>query len=64
MGVVFSGFVAVLTFVAHHKLPYRRMLVLTRVLLGVVLVVTVGSKRKRCNSRTGSQRRGFRLSPV
>ncbi|MGA8104632.1 MAG: hypothetical protein WB869_20905 [Candidatus Acidiferrales bacterium] len=39
MGVVFSGFVAILTFVAHHKLPYRRMLVLTRVLLGVVLVV-------------------------
>lgn len=36
--------VAVLTFIAHHKLPYRRMLVLTGVLLGVVLLVMVGEE--------------------
>jgi high-affinity iron transporter len=32
----------VLTFVAHHKLPYKRMLVLTGALIGLVLVVMVG----------------------
>ncbi|HEX5504371.1 MAG TPA: hypothetical protein VFW96_17235, partial [Thermomicrobiales bacterium] len=31
-----------LTFVAHERLPYKRMLVLTGVLLGFVLVVMVG----------------------
>ncbi|MGA7293971.1 MAG: FTR1 family protein, partial [Terriglobales bacterium] len=44
IGVLFSGIVAVLTFVAHHKLPYRRMLVFTGILLGVVLVVMVGEQ--------------------
>lgn len=44
MGVLLSGIVAVLTFVAHHKLPYRRMLVLTGILLGVVLIVMVGEQ--------------------
>ncbi len=33
---------ASLTFWLHHKLPYSRMLVLTGVLLGVVLVVMIG----------------------
>ena len=33
---------AYLTMVAHHKLPYRKMLVLTGVMLGVVFVVMVG----------------------
>jgi high-affinity iron transporter len=36
--------VAVLTFVAHRRLPYRRMLVLTGVLLGLVLLVMVGEQ--------------------
>ncbi|MGB0096264.1 MAG: hypothetical protein WBP81_27460, partial [Solirubrobacteraceae bacterium] len=31
-----------LTFVAHHKLPYKRMLVLTGAMIGFVLVVMVG----------------------
>ena len=33
---------ASLTFVAHRRLPYRRMLVLTGFLLGLVLLVMVG----------------------
>lgn len=44
VGVVFAGIVAVLTFIAHHKLPYRKMLELTGVLLGAVLLVMVGEQ--------------------
>ena len=33
--------VGVAVFWLHHKLPYRRMLVLTGVLVGVVLVVMI-----------------------
>jgi len=44
LGLFFSGIVAVLTFIAHQKLPYRKMLVLTGVLLGVVLLVMVGEQ--------------------
>jgi len=44
LGLVLSGMVAVLTFVAHRKLPYRKMLVLTGILLGVVLLVMVGEQ--------------------
>jgi high-affinity iron transporter len=44
LGLVFSSAVAVLTFVAHRKLPYRRMLVFTGVLLGLVLFVMVGEQ--------------------
>jgi len=43
-GCFLAGIVAVLTFIAHHKLPYRRMLELTGVLLGVVLLVMVGEQ--------------------
>jgi hypothetical protein len=43
-GLLFTGIVAVLTFVAHQKLPYRRMLVLTGIMLGVVLLVMVGEE--------------------
>ena len=39
-----QGIVAVLTFVAHRQLPYRKMLILTGVLLGVVLLVMVGEQ--------------------
>jgi high-affinity iron transporter len=42
LGLFFSAIVAVLTFVAHHHLPYKKMLVLTGVLLGAVLLVMVG----------------------
>ncbi len=44
LGLLFTGVVAVLTFVAHRKLPYRRMLVLTGVMLGAVLLVMVGEQ--------------------
>lgn len=44
VGLLFSGIVAVLTFIAHRRLPYRRMLVLTGVMLGVVLLVMVGEQ--------------------
>jgi high-affinity iron transporter len=44
VGVFFSAIVAVLTFMAHHKLPYRKMLELTGILLGVVLLVMVGEQ--------------------
>lgn len=44
LGLMFTGAVAILTFLAHRKLPYRRMLVLTGVLLGLVLLVMVGEQ--------------------
>jgi high-affinity iron transporter len=44
VGLFLSGIVAVLTFVAHRQLPYRRMLVLTGGLLGGVLLVMVGEQ--------------------
>ena len=44
IGLAFSAIVAVLTFVANRRLPYRKMLVLTGVLLGVVLLVMVGEQ--------------------
>ncbi|HUJ10999.1 MAG TPA: FTR1 family protein [Verrucomicrobiae bacterium] len=44
LGLFFTGIVAVLTFLAHHRLPYRKMLVLTGILLGVVLLVMVGEQ--------------------
>jgi high-affinity iron transporter len=44
LGLLFSGIVALLTFIAHRRLPYRRMLVLTGILLGVVLLVMVGEQ--------------------
>ena len=43
-GLFFSGLVAVLTFVAHRRLPYRKMLILTGVMLGFVLLVMVGEQ--------------------
>lgn len=44
LGSAFAGVVAILTFIAHRKLPYRKMLVLTGVLLGLVLIVMVGEQ--------------------
>ena len=43
-GVAASGIIAVLTFVAHRRLPYRRMLVWTGLMLAVVLLVMVGEE--------------------
>ena len=44
IGLFCSGIVAVLAFVAHRRLPYRKMLILTGVLLGFVLLVMVGEQ--------------------
>lgn len=44
LGALFSGTVAVLTFVAHRKLPYKKMMVLTGLMLAVVLLVMVGEQ--------------------
>jgi high-affinity iron transporter len=41
-GLAGTAAVGVLTFWLHRRLPYKRMLVLTGVLLGVVLVVMIG----------------------
>ena len=43
-GLFFTGIVAVLTFIAHRRLPYRKMLILTGGMLGVVLLVMVGEQ--------------------
>ena len=42
LGLVGTTVVGILTFWLHHKLPYKKMLVLTGVLVGVVLVVMIG----------------------
>ncbi|HUA65849.1 MAG TPA: FTR1 family protein [Alphaproteobacteria bacterium] len=44
LGLFFTGIVAALTFLAHRRLPYRKMLVLTGLLLGIVLLVMVGEQ--------------------
>src|SRR5438309_2645155 len=43
-GIALSAIVAVLTFVLQQRLPYRRMLITTGILLGVVLLVMVGEQ--------------------
>jgi high-affinity iron transporter len=42
LGLAATAVVGALTFWLHAKLPYRRMLILTGVLVGVVLVVMIG----------------------
>ena len=44
LGILLSGLVAVLTFVAHSRLPYRKLLVSTGVMLGFVLLIMVGEQ--------------------
>jgi len=44
LGLLLSGFVAVLTFVAHSRLPYRKLMIATGVMLGFVLLVIVGEQ--------------------
>ncbi len=44
LGLFLSGIVAVLTFVLQQHLPYRKMLITTGILLGVVLEVMVGEQ--------------------
>jgi high-affinity iron transporter len=42
IGLAATALVGIVTFWLHHRLPYKRMLVLTGVLVGVVLVVMIG----------------------
>jgi high-affinity iron transporter len=42
LGIAGTAVVGVLTFYLHRKLPYKKMLVLTGAMLGVVLVVMIG----------------------
>src|SRR6476620_3540646 len=44
LGLALTGMVAVLTFVLQQRLPYRKMLIATGILLGVVLLVMVGEQ--------------------
>lgn len=44
IGLVLTLIVGVLTFVAQYRLPYRKMLIFTGVLLGAVLMVMVGEQ--------------------
>jgi high-affinity iron transporter len=44
LGIALSAIVAVLTFVLQQKLPYRKMLITTGILLGAVLLVMVGEQ--------------------
>src|SRR6195256_1304218 len=44
LGFVLTAMVAVLTFVLQQRLPYRKMLITTGILLGVVLLVMVGEQ--------------------
>jgi high-affinity iron transporter len=42
IGLFFTAIVGILTFLAHRKLPYKKMLIVTGFLLAMVLVVMVG----------------------
>jgi high-affinity iron transporter len=44
VGLALSSVVAVLTFIGQRRLPYRKMLIFTGVLLGIVLLVMVGEQ--------------------
>ena len=44
LGVLFTAIVAILNFLAHRRLPYRKMLVFTGAMLGAVLLVMVGEQ--------------------
>jgi high-affinity iron transporter len=44
LGLALTAMVAVLTFVLEQRLPYRKMLITTGILLGMVLLVMVGEQ--------------------
>ena len=44
LGALLAGIVALLTFVLHHRLPYKRMLIATGAMLAIVLLVMVGEQ--------------------
>ncbi|MCL6527716.1 MAG: FTR1 family protein [Thermaceae bacterium] len=48
IGLALTAMAAVITFLSHHKLPYKKMLILTGVMLGGVLLVMVGESVQEC----------------
>ena len=44
LGLLFTAAIGVLTFALHERLPYRRLLIITGVMLVVVLLVMVGEE--------------------
>jgi len=44
IGLALTLVVAVITFWAHHRMPYRKMLIFTGIMLGFVLLVMVGEE--------------------
>lgn len=42
IGFLLTFIVAILTFIANEKLPYKKMLIITGIMLGIVLLVMVG----------------------
>ena len=44
LGLFFTIVVAILNFVAHRHLPYKKMLIVTGIMLGIVLLVMVGEQ--------------------
>ena len=55
LGALLVGAVAVATFVLERKLPYKKMLIVTGVLLTVVLVIMVGKTvRTHAGRRLGA----------
>src|SRR5205823_13005465 len=51
LGLVLTGIVALLTFVLQQRLPYRKMLITTGILLGVVLRSEERRVGKECRCR-------------
>ena len=47
IGIGFTSVVAVLTFIAHQHLPYKKMLILTGIMLCIVLFVMTGETAQR-----------------
>ena len=44
VGAILAGIVAILNFVGHHHLPYKKMLIFTGILLAMVLFIMVGEQ--------------------
>lgn len=48
IGLALTVAAGVITFLSHHRLPYKRMLVMTGIMLGGVLLVMVGESIQEC----------------
>jgi high-affinity iron transporter len=54
IGLLFTSAIGVLTFALNVKLPYKKLLIITGVMLLAVLVVQVARRSTRCSSPAGS----------